>query len=93
LLSNKSGYDDLQKTLDNLIVGTKEWKEALYESNEEVLNLINKFPKLAEFLERDSTGRLTIKDEGWDALMDQQNKTIANTTASVSQNRVQEGRL
>jgi hypothetical protein len=70
LLSNKSGYDDLQKTLDNLIVGTKEWKEALYASNEEVLSLINRFPKLAEFLERDSTGRLTIKEEGWDALID-----------------------
>jgi hypothetical protein len=33
LLSDRSEYDEMQKNLENLTYGTKEWKEALHEVN------------------------------------------------------------
>jgi cytochrome c biogenesis factor len=34
LLSDRSAYNELQQTLEDLTYGTKEWKEALIEANE-----------------------------------------------------------
>lgn len=50
----KSSLDSLkesQKTLDGLVRGTKEWKAAVQEVNEQVLALIEEYPELAPFVE------------------------------------------
>jgi uncharacterized protein (UPF0333 family) len=56
LLSERSGYDEMQKNLENLTYGTKEWKEALHEVNQQVLELIQTYPELAKYLNRGEDG-------------------------------------
>lgn len=65
LLTTHSDYDELQNTLDGLTEGTYEWKQALAETNKEVLELISTYPELAQYMERGSSGQLTISEEGW----------------------------
>ena len=72
LLDSKSGYDDLQKTLNNLTKGTKEWKSALIDANQQVLELIEKYPELStmEGAINYEGGRLSISDEAWGTITD-----------------------
>jgi hypothetical protein len=60
----------MQKNLENLTYGTKEWKEALHEVNQQVLELIQTYPELAKYLDRGDDGQLVITDEGWDSLLE-----------------------
>ena len=63
LLSAKAGYDKLQSSLDNLIIGSEKWRDTLNEINQQVLELIEKFPQLAAGLERNSDGSLSINED------------------------------
>ena len=65
LLTAHSDYDELQNTLDGLTEGTYEWKQALAETNKKVLELISTYPELAQYMERGSSGQLTISEEDW----------------------------
>jgi Sec-independent protein translocase protein TatA len=69
MLSDQSKYDELQKTLEELTYGTREWKKALVEVNNQVLELLQTYPMLAKYLTRGEDGQLAVKDEGWDALI------------------------
>ena len=51
--------DDKYDNLDNLVKGTEEWNEAVKEINDSVLDLINEYPELAQFVENNG-GVLTI---------------------------------
>jgi hypothetical protein len=42
--------------LEDLTYGTKEWKEALIEANEQVLHLLETYPELVSYLERSENG-------------------------------------
>ena len=73
LLSAKDGYDDLINQLKNLEAGTDAWKQKLKEVNNEVLDLIEQYPELANYIENTSEG-LKISQEGWDKMIEiQQN--------------------
>ena len=90
LLSAKSGYEELQSQLENLTEGTKEWKEALQASNEQVLNLIDTYPELAKYLTRGKSGELEISEEGWDSLIEQQGKAVQNARLNVTNHQLAE---
>lgn len=70
----KQAFDELATSIDSirnaddtfegLTQGTLEWKKALLEANQSVIDLINKYPELAKYIEKTESGRLTIKDEG-----------------------------
>ena len=79
LLEDRDGYDEAQKALEDLTYGTKEWKKALMEANQQVLDLITKYPELAQYMEKGAEGQLTISDEGWDALQEKQLSVVRNT--------------
>jgi TP901 family phage tail tape measure protein len=70
-----SKYD----TLDILIKGTEEWKTNLSEVNQEVLKLIEDFPKLADFVYYDKDGVLRIKAEGYEQVKKAQQQEAVNT--------------
>lgn len=60
-LSNAlNGLEEQYKNLDNLTKGTKEWNEALQETNSSVLDLIKEFPELSEFVKQGEGGVLKI---------------------------------
>ena len=83
LLSGQTKYNELQTTLDDLTYGTREWKEALIEANGQVLELIQNFPQLTQYLENGENGRLQISAEGWDTVIAQQQDAIRRTTNNV----------
>lgn len=83
LLEGKSQYSELQNVLDNLTYGTQAWKEALIEANGQVLQLLQTFPQLAQYMTSGSDGRLQISAEGWDAVIEQQQEAIRRTTNNL----------
>lgn len=81
----KSGLEELQDTFANLTKGTTEWKQTLVEINQQVLDLIAKYPQLSQYITKTRFGSLDIKDEGWDAVIQgQENKLNASLIAQTS---------
>lgn len=56
-----------KKTLHSLTEGTIEWKQALLEVNQQVLDLIDKYPLLQKYL-TNKNGELGISEEGFKTL-------------------------
>ena len=73
LLNSKTGYEETQNALDELIPGTAEWSDKLAEANQQVLELLQSFPTLVDYIEK-VNGRLIITDEGWEAVTEEQKK-------------------
>ncbi len=74
-------YHDAQNAIDDLIVGTQEWKDAIKESNQQVIELLNKYSELAKYVSVGVGGRLTISEEGFEAIQDQEQAKIEQQTA------------
>lgn len=73
LLNSKTSYEETQNALDELILGTAEWSDKLAEANQQVLELLQTFPALVNYIEK-VNGRLEIADEGWEAVTEEQKK-------------------
>lgn len=81
----KSSLDSLsesEKTLDNLIKGTREWKVALLDVNNQVLELIKKYPQLK--YEVDDFGQLSITDDSIEAALDYQVEAMQKSQAALA---------
>ena len=63
---------DKKAALDGLTKGTTEWKAALLEVNNSVLDLIETYPELVDYLGKDSSGQLFISEEGYKVLLEKQ---------------------
>lgn len=63
LLSKKSEFDKLTTSLETLTQGTLEWRKALAETNNEVINLQKEFPELEVSVDK-ATGQLKIDNWG-----------------------------
>lgn len=83
LLGDQDRYKELQGSLDNLVEGTNEWRDALIEANDQVLELLRTYPILASHIERTGDGRLTISEEGHTAMKEQGRRRV-ETTQMVS---------
>ncbi len=89
----KSKYDELKTSLDsiseketnleNLTKGTAEWKEAVQELNNELINLATNYPELSQFITSEG-GVLTLDVEGAEEVLRQieQNKNLAQDAAN-----------
>lgn len=80
----------LETEFDSLIKGTDAWKEKLIEVNNKVLELLQTYPTLAQYVSQGASGELTISSEGWDEILKQQQEklttaTYANTIARNQQ--------
>ena len=84
LNTQKDELTTMNDDLANLTRGTAAWKEQLIAVNQQVLSLISTYPGLAAYLERGKDGQLAISDEGFDALIkDQEDRIVANQTAQL----------
>ena len=91
LLSKKSEFDKLTTSLETLTQGTLEWRKALAEANNEVINLQKEFPELKISID-EATGQLKI--DNWSDVLEAQTKRAeaANkqlTMAQVNENNKQ----
>lgn len=82
VMSAFDSYYVAQDALEKLTVGTLEWKEALIEVNQQVLDLISKYPELAQYVTTGKNGELTISQEGKEAYIAQRQESINATTAA-----------
>ena len=63
LTSQADGLKTLQTELSELTQGTEAWENKLIEVNNKVLELINNFPELAQYLTIGADGELTIPED------------------------------
>lgn len=63
LISTFDKYDNLISTLHDCTVGTEEWKEALEKVNEQVLELLDKYPELMQYVKTGKNGELYFEEE------------------------------
>lgn len=83
LLSSHESYNELQNNLEDLTRGTLEWKQALAEANQQVLELLSTYPELAKYIERGNNNQLVISNEGWEAVIKKQEEAVTNTSNAV----------
>ena len=81
----KSGLEQIKNSddaFDGLKEGTIEWTQALLEANEQVLNLLDKYPELAQYVTTGEHGQLTINEEGYQTIIDNQMRELAQNQAA-----------
>lgn len=83
-LDTRKEYEEMIAAMEELTYGTSQWKESLVEANEQVLELIRKYPSLAGYMALGENGQLTIAQEGWD-MVENQLSSQAKTSAIIAQ--------
>lgn len=87
LLSKKSEFDKLTTSLETLTQGTLEWRKALAEANNEVINLQKEFPELEVSVDK-ATGQLKI--DNWGEVLKAQAERIEATNKQLTMAQVNE---
>lgn len=87
LLSKKSEFDKLATSLETLTQGTLEWRKALAETNNEVINLQKEFPELEVSVDK-VIGQLKI--DNWGEVLKAQAERIEATNKQLAMARVNE---
>ena len=87
LLSKKSEFDKLTTSLETLTQGTLEWRKALAEANNEVINLQKEFPELKVSVDK-ATGQLKI--DNWGDVLKAQAERIEATNKQLTMAQVNE---
>ena len=91
--SLKNSIDSIEsnkEAFEGLTQGTLEWNEQLLKANQAVLDLINKYPILLDYLETGAHGELNINEEGFDALLSQQQGVVKTTQAVEASSKIAE---
>lgn len=81
-----SSWTDANSKLDGLVEGTQAWKEQLLEVNNQALDLIEKYPELAQYMQLDGS-RITFgghEKEVVDKLVQEQLTKATNLQSSTS---------
>lgn len=87
LLNKKSEFDKLATSLETLTQGTLEWRKALAEANNEVINLQKEFPELKVSVDK-ATGQLKI--DNWGDILKAQAERIEATNKQLAIAQVNE---
>lgn len=74
----------LKDDLDDLTIGTIEWKKKLVEVNQEVLNLLDKYPQLAQYVTQSATGEFEISKSGYDQFLESQLESLTRQQQAYS---------
>ena len=90
LKSSRSTLQGLNDDFNSLVKGSTEWKEKLVEVNQQVLSLINKYPELAQYIERGSQGQMTISEQGWNRVLEEQIKLNSIQQTALGSQRAQQ---
>lgn len=84
LKSAFDNYDSLVEKLNECTQGTREWKDALIDVNNAVLDLMTNYPELVQYMTRDEkTGQLKISQTGIDSMKDSADAAIINAQAAT----------
>lgn len=64
LKSSLSGYHDAVDAMKDLTKGTLQWSDALQNANDKILQLLERFPELAQYISNTDDGLLTLSEQG-----------------------------
>lgn len=84
LVSDLDDYDAAVKGLNDLVVGSTLWKDKLVEINQQVDELLAKYPELAEYVTTDENGISTFNKEGIEKIKEKRQEQISNLSGSVA---------
>lgn len=70
-----------EDAFDGLVVGTAAFNEQLVNANEQIMELIKKYPMLNDYLTTDKNGLMHISGEGLNAVKEYQKQRQANASA------------
>lgn len=95
LTSSISNLQNLETSMDDMVEGSVEWQKALAEVNSEVLQLLETYPELAGYIERQENGMLKLSAEGAElaqqkALDRMQAASVANMQAKIKSQNAEE---
>lgn len=68
-------YNNAQKAIEELTVGTEEWKQAIQDANMQVIDLMNKYPELAQYVDN-VDGQLKISAEGQEQMLEKERQKV-----------------
>lgn len=80
LKSSLDAIEEKENVLDDLIVGTNEWKDAVSELNNQILDLLAIYPELAQYISSEG-GVLSISTEGQEFVLSKERKNKADAEA------------
>ena len=79
LKSSINDYNDSVDAIKKLTKGTTEWKEAIQEANQQVIELLENYPALANYVTTNEDGLLEISEDGQDAILQEQYAKVQNS--------------
>ena len=91
LKESLENYNSAQEAIGKLQKGTLEWKQAIQEANQQVIELMDAYPELAQYVSN-IEGRLMISEEGQRALLEQEGQRVtalSNIKLNAQQNAKQ----
>ena len=93
LTDQKNSLQELTEEFEDLQKGTEAWNQKLLEINSTVLELIDKYPQLREFMSVDKNGMFTISAEGWKQAIAGQQQGVLNAQAALSGAEVEKANI
>lgn len=81
-------YNAAQKAIEEMTVGTEEWRQAIQDANMQVIELMNKYPELAQYVDN-VDGQLKISAAGQEAMLEAEAERVdiasrANMAAQIN---------
>ena len=92
LKSSLEDYRSAQQAINELKEGTVEWADAIREANDKVLQLMDNYPELAQYVTNED-GRLQISREGQDIVLANQKAEMTRTFAVSSMAKQKENKI
>ncbi len=84
LVSDLDDYDAAIEGLNDLVVGSTLWKDKLVEINQQVDELLAKYPELAQYVTTDKNGISTFSKEGIEKIKQKRQEQISNLSGSAA---------
>ena len=95
LKSSIENYHKAQDAINSMTQNTEEWKKAIEEANWQVIELLNNYPMLSDYI-TNTNGRLEISQAGFkalneevEALIDQQQYLVNSRSIDVNEKKIE----
>ena len=83
LVSDLDDYDAAVEGLNDLVVGSTLWKDKLVEINQQVDELLAKYPELAQYVTTDKNGISMFSKEGIEKIKQKRQEQISNLSGAT----------
>lgn len=89
LSDNFKSLEENEATLNNLTEGTDEWYTALVKVNSQIMDLIEKYPDLAQYIEVNKSGQMTFKEGSQDDILKTYRENLAEAQFQIAKTQIE----